>query len=84
MLLAECVSVGFVGSDFPEWEETMNSWGNKMLAAVEAVAELAALGFGLPADAFTSRMRLGPHLLAPTGDVGPALSQTMKASVCIA
>ena len=57
----------FVTAAFPEWEETMNSWGNKMVATLEAVAELAALGFGLPADAFTSRMHHGPHLLAPTG-----------------
>lgn len=28
---------------------------------------MAAVGFGLPADAFTSRMRCAPHLLAPTG-----------------
>ena len=45
----------------------MNCWGTAMLATVEAVAELAARGLGLPADAFTSFMRQGPHLLAPTG-----------------
>ena len=28
---------------------------------------MLALGFGLDQDAFTQRMRLGPHLLAPTG-----------------
>lgn len=54
-----------------EWQATMDGWGSKMLAAVEAVARMAALGFGLPSDAFTSRMRQGPHLLAPTGgDLG--------------
>ena len=47
----------------------MNGWGTTMLATVEAVAELAALGLGLPADAFTSFMRQGPHLLAPTGTI---------------
>ncbi|TXG55804.1 hypothetical protein EZV62_017117 [Acer yangbiense] len=52
---------------FPEWKETMDSWGYKMISAVEVVAEMAAIGFGLPKDAFTSLMKQGPHLLAPTG-----------------
>ncbi|KAJ9558414.1 hypothetical protein OSB04_013028 [Centaurea solstitialis] len=52
---------------FPEWKETMDSWGSKMIAAIEAVAEMAAIGFGLPKDAFTGLMKQGPHLLAPTG-----------------
>ncbi|OMO69809.1 hypothetical protein CCACVL1_19256 [Corchorus capsularis] len=52
---------------FPEWKETMDSWGYKMITAIEAVAEMAAIGFGLPKDAFTSLMKQGPHLLAPTG-----------------
>jgi isopenicillin N synthase-like dioxygenase len=45
----------------------MNSWGDKMLNAVRAVAELAAIGFGLERNAFVSLMEHGPHLLAPTG-----------------
>ncbi|WCJ18974.1 2-oxoglutarate (2OG) and Fe(II)-dependent oxygenase superfamily protein [Euphorbia peplus] len=52
---------------FPEWKDTMDSWGQKMISAMEAVAEMAAIGFGLPKDAFTSLMKQGPHLLAPTG-----------------
>lgn len=52
---------------FPEWKDTMDSWGFKMISAIEAVAEMAAIGFGLPKDAFTSLMKQGPHLLAPTG-----------------
>ncbi|ESQ32510.1 hypothetical protein EUTSA_v10004473mg [Eutrema salsugineum] len=52
---------------FPEWKEIMDSWGYKMISAVEVVAEMAAIGFGLPKDAFTSLMKQGPHLLAPTG-----------------
>ncbi|XP_038977147.1 uncharacterized protein LOC120107779 [Phoenix dactylifera] len=52
---------------FPEWKETMDLWGFKMIAAIEAVAEMAAIGFGLSQDAFTSLMKQGPHLLAPTG-----------------
>ena len=45
----------------------VDGWGNMMLAAVSAVAELAAEGFGLPRSAFTDLMACGPHLLAPTG-----------------
>ena len=56
-----------IPANFPEWEETMNMWGNKMLAALMKVAEASAEGFGLPTDTFTSRMQNGPHLLAPTG-----------------
>ncbi|XP_062093447.1 uncharacterized protein LOC133799445 [Humulus lupulus] len=52
---------------FPEWKDTMDSWGYKMTSAIEVVAEMAAIGFGLPKDAFTSLMKQGPHLLAPTG-----------------
>lgn len=52
---------------FPEWKETMDSWGHKMISAIEVVAEMAAIGFGLPKDALTSLMKQGPHLLAPTG-----------------
>ncbi|KAK9910006.1 hypothetical protein M0R45_033983 [Rubus argutus] len=56
-----------VPDGFPEWKDTMDSWGYKMISALEAVAEMAAIGFGLPKDAFTSLMQQGPHLLAPTG-----------------
>ena len=45
----------------------MDMWGYKMLDAVMGVARMAAEGFHLPSDAFTSRMQNGPHLLAPTG-----------------
>jgi isopenicillin N synthase-like dioxygenase len=45
----------------------MDMWGNKMQQAVFVLAEMAAEGFAMPADAFTSRMMYGPHLLAPTG-----------------
>jgi isopenicillin N synthase-like dioxygenase len=51
---------------FPQWESIMNNWGNHMHRAVYTVAEMAAIGFGLPADAFTSLSKGGPHLLAPT------------------
>lgn len=52
---------------FPHWAEVMDTWGHKMLDALHSVAQLAARGLGLPDAALTELMRLGPHLLAPTG-----------------
>ena len=52
---------------FPEWDEVMGMWGAKMLSALEAVAEMAAVGFGLERHAFSDKMKMAPHLLAPTG-----------------
>lgn len=52
---------------FPEWVDVMNGWGSKMIATVEVVAEMAAIGFDLPPEAFTALMCQGPNLLAPTG-----------------
>ncbi|KAF5738365.1 hypothetical protein HS088_TW13G01263 [Tripterygium wilfordii] len=63
----ELNSAPVIPEGFPEWKDTMDSWGHKMISAIEAVAEMAAIGFGLPKDAFTSLMKQGPHLLAPTG-----------------
>ncbi|XP_042375048.1 uncharacterized protein LOC121969166 isoform X1 [Zingiber officinale] len=56
-----------IPDEFPDWKETMDLWGSKMIAAIEVVAEMAAIGFGLDKDAFTSLMDHGPHLLSPTG-----------------
>ena len=52
---------------FPQWRETMDTWGQLMLQSVTTCAQMAAVGFGLPRDALSSLMELGPHLLAPTG-----------------
>jgi len=54
---------------FPKWEDTMNLWGHKMMAAVYTASEMLGEGLGLKEGrkAFTSRMKYGPHLLAPTG-----------------
>lgn len=56
-----------VPGQFPEWKDVMNGWGEKMLAALEVVAQMAALGFGMEREAFTQKMNNAPHLLAPTG-----------------
>jgi len=52
---------------FPQWAATMNGWGETILRTIKTVSEMAALGFHLPADTFTSKMDCAPHLLAPTG-----------------
>lgn len=56
-----------VPEGFPDWVDVMNEWGSKMISAVEVVAEIAAIGFGLQPETFTSLMFQGPNLLAPTG-----------------
>lgn len=56
-----------IPAEFPEWKEVMDMWGGQMTRAVFTLAEMAAVGFKMPSDAFTSRMMYGPHLLAPTG-----------------
>jgi isopenicillin N synthase-like dioxygenase len=56
-----------IPKSFPDWEEKMNRWGNMMLESCFTAAEMAAVGLGLPQNAFTSKMEGGPHLLSPTG-----------------
>jgi len=51
---------------FIDWKEKMDNWGNKLLAVGETLAEMAAIGFGLPRNAFVDLMKYAPHLLAPT------------------
>ena len=53
--------------EIPRWKEVMDTWGNKLLECLQTTAEMAAIGFDMPLDSFTSRMQYGPHLLAPTG-----------------
>ncbi|KAI1182178.1 hypothetical protein F5B17DRAFT_435902 [Nemania serpens] len=48
------------------WTPVMTKWGESMKSAVSALAEMAAVGMGLPAETFTDAGRYGPHLLAPT------------------
>lgn len=56
-----------IPAKFPQWTSVMDGWGGLMLNACLTVAEMAAVGMQLPADEFTKRMNMGPHLLAPTG-----------------
>ncbi|KAI0403364.1 hypothetical protein F4802DRAFT_294299 [Xylaria palmicola] len=48
------------------WTPVMTKWGESMKSAVSSLAEMTAVGMGLPADTFTNAGRYGPHLLAPT------------------
>ncbi|OTB02558.1 hypothetical protein M426DRAFT_193574 [Hypoxylon sp. CI-4A] len=48
------------------WMPVMETWGKSMKTAVSGLAEMAAVGMGLPSDTFTNAGRYGPHLLAPT------------------
>ncbi|KAI8821462.1 uncharacterized protein EV422DRAFT_528212 [Fimicolochytrium jonesii] len=52
---------------FPQWETVMNTWGYLMHDAVSVLAEMLAIGFGLPRKTFVDMAKYGPHLLAPTG-----------------
>ena len=45
----------------------MDNWGEKLHQAVLTASEMTAIGMGLDSDAFTSRLKGGSHLLAPTG-----------------
>lgn len=45
----------------------MDKWGYQMVDCVLIAAQMAAVGMGLPADTFSEQMKLGAHLLAPTG-----------------
>lgn len=76
-----CNAAPVTPSAFPKWVETMDQWGNLMRDSVSIVAEMAAVGFGLPKDTLVELARDGPHLLAPTatdlmkwGKVGTTLA----------
>ena len=45
----------------------MNKWGYLMNNATFTIAQMLALGMGLPVNTFSDRMKGGAHLLAPTG-----------------
>ena len=59
-----------VPAAFPEWAATMDGWGGRLLGALTVVAQMAAVGLGLPVDALSSRMDAAPNLLAPTVSQG--------------
>lgn len=54
-------------TEIENWTELSDAWGNAMGSAVDTTLELLALGFGEPANLFTSLMYQGTRKLAPTG-----------------
>lgn len=54
-------------TEIENWTELSDAWGNAMGSAVDTTMELLAIGFGEPADLFTSLMYQGTRKLAPTG-----------------
>lgn len=59
------------GKSFPEWDDVMDSFGKKMIDTLETVSRALAIGAGLEQEHFVKLMKMGPHLLAPTGtDLG--------------
>ncbi|KAG8219534.1 Clavaminate synthase-like protein [Butyriboletus roseoflavus] len=48
------------------WQPTMEKWGRSMKNAVENIAEMTAIGLGLPRDTIKEAGKYGPHLLGPT------------------
>lgn len=70
-----------VPAAFPSWSKVMNRWGSMLVDAAMTVSEMAALGLGLPKDAFTGRLAMGPHLLAPTGS---DLNQNLEVGTVLA
>ncbi|KAG2076908.1 Clavaminate synthase-like protein [Suillus decipiens] len=49
-----------------KWEFTMEKWGHSMKNAVENIAEMTAIGLGLPREFIKDAGKYGPHLLGPT------------------
>lgn len=56
-----------VPTEIENWTELSDAWGNAMGSAVDTTLELLAIGFGEPANLFTSLMYQGTRKLAPTG-----------------
>jgi isopenicillin N synthase-like dioxygenase len=54
-------------ADFPQFKDTMETWGQHMIDGCNTVAEMAAIGMGLERNTFSTLMKRGPHKLAPTG-----------------
>jgi len=48
------------------WPPIMQQWGTAMKNAVANLAEMTAIGLGLPAETFRDAGKYGPHILAPT------------------
>lgn len=56
-----------IPSDFPQFQQIMDSWGNHMMNGCYTVSEMAAIGFGFERNTFTAMLDGGEHKLGPTG-----------------
>ena len=56
-----------IPSEFPDFSYKMNSWGQNLKNCTLVIAEMTALGLGLPKDAFTKKIVNGDFYLSPTG-----------------
>lgn len=56
-----------IPDDIPNWEKTMNKWGNKLLNTIEEVISMMEIGLNLETNELKKLLKYGPHLLAPTG-----------------
>ena len=54
-------------ADFPEFSDVMFKWGKNLFECVLSVSQMCALGFGLPADTFSTKLLTGHNIVAPTG-----------------
>ncbi|KAF9225484.1 Clavaminate synthase-like protein [Gyrodon lividus] len=48
------------------WQPVMEKWGKSMKDSVENIAEMTAIGLGLPRETIKDAGKYGPHLLGPT------------------
>lgn len=54
-------------TDFPEWENTLNTWGHLMLNTVNLIVRMFEIAAGILPGQLVDMLRAAPHLLAPTG-----------------
>lgn len=64
---AELNSEQVIPDNFNNWENIMNTWGNKMLTTVKDVISMLEVGLSLEYNTINKLINNGPHLLAPTG-----------------
>ena len=64
---ADLNSEQVIPNNFPNWESTMNTWGEKMLDITKDIVDMIEMGLNLEYTTLGKLLNRGPHLLAPTG-----------------
>ncbi|CAM6001120.1 unnamed protein product [Sphagnum balticum] len=72
--VTEDIPPNHIPDDFPDFEGTMNDWGDHLYRAVVTVSQMVALGFQLDRDVLSSRLEGGHNKLAPKSDGGGSAS----------